>query len=247
MQANNIYKGDCLELMKDIQTGCIDMILCDLPYGTTACKWDTFIPFDKLWEQYNRIIKDNGAIVLFGAEPFSSHLRLSNLKNYKYDWVWEKERGTGFLNAKKQPLRIIENILVFYKKQCVYTPQMVGSEKRVKKRLNKPQTTDNYSFSMQPVKSEYKGRYPTNYLMFNRDKTKIHPTQKPVALLEYLIKTYSNEGELVLDNCAGSGSTGVACQNLKRKYILMEKEEKYYNISKERLSENDKRLKEQLF
>ena len=250
MQANNIYKGDCLELMKDIETGSIDMILCDLPYGTTACKWDTVIPFGKLWEQYNRVIKDNGAIVLFGSEPFASTLRTSNLKMYRYDWVWDKRYPANYPLAKKQPLKRHENICVFSKKTHNYYPQMKKRDKPIRKGANKGARVFNEGLSKQEyIGKVYTHSYPTTIQTYptRKEGKAIHPTQKPVALLEYLIKTYSNEGELVLDNCAGSGSTGVACQNLKRKYILMEKEGKYYDIAKERLSENDKRLKEQLF
>ena len=175
-------------------------------------------------------------IVLFGSEPFSSALRMSNIKGYKYDWVWIKEQGTGFLNAKKQPLRDNEQISVFYKKQPNYNPQMVGNDKRVVRRKNKPQPTDNYGFSMQPTESVYFGRYPTNTLLFKRDAEKKHPTQKPVALMEYLIKTYTNKGETVLDFTMGSGSTGVAAKNLNRKFIGIELDETYFNIAKERIT-----------
>ena len=233
-----LLKGDCLEVMKGIESGSIDAIITDPPYGTTACKWDSVIDFELMWEQLNRIIKPNGAIVLFGSEPFSSALRMSNIKNYKYDWVWLKEQGTGFLNAKRQPLRNNEQISVFYKKQCVYNPQMIGNEKRIVKRKNKPQTTDNYGFSMQPTESVYYGRYPNNTLIFNRDKNKLHPTQKPIALMEYLIKTYTNENETVLDFTMGSGSTGVACVNTNRNFIGIEMDDKYFDIATERINLN---------
>lgn len=256
MEVNNVYKGDCLELMQDIETASIDMILCDLPYGTTQCKWDTVIPFDKLWEQYNRIIKTNGAIVLFGTEPFSSHLRISNLKDYKYDWVWDKKKVTGFLNCKKQPLRNAENVSVFYRKQPTYTPQPYKKKTAGSLGVRKPKQAEVYGQYDTPDYNTddnligYPRTIITDIPVLNnisKDKAGLHPTQKPVALLEYLIKTYSDKDELILDNCAGSGSTGVACQNLKRNYILMEKEEKYYNIIIERLAENQKKLNEQLF
>lgn len=231
-----LMQGDCLERMKEIESGSVDMILTDPPYGTTACKWDSIIPLEPMWEQLKRIIKPNGAIVLFGAEPFSSVLRLSNLKQFKYDWVWVKEQGTGFLNAKKQPLRNSEQISVFYAKQPTYNPQMVGSETRVVKRKNKPQPTQNYGFSMQPIESVYRGRYPLNTLTFSRDKDKIHPTQKPVELMEYLIKTYTKESETVLDFTMGSGSTGVAAKNLNRNFIGIELGENYFKIAQDRIN-----------
>ena len=233
-----IKQGDCLEKMKDIPDKSIDMILCDLPYGTTACKWDVVIPFEPLWEQYERVIKDNGAIVLFGSEPFSSYLRMSNIKNYKYDWVWDKKLGTGFLNSKKQPLRRIENIIVFYKKQCCYYPIMRKGVKRFKGHKG--------NHSLDKIYSDYKATnvindeyYPTSILEFsNAVKTgKLHPTQKPVSLLEYLIKTYTLEGETVLDNCMGSGSTGVACINTKRNFIGIEKDDKYFEVAKKRIAD----------
>ena len=237
----SIKQGDCLELMKEIQDNSIDMILCDLPYGTTACKWDDVIPFDKLWEQYERITKDNGAIVLFGQEPFSSLLRISNLKTYKYDWYWEKERLTNISQVKRRAGKTVETISVFYKKQPTYNPQM--SIYTGPKRTNKVKNgklgilTDNQNKKVY----EYKDnglRYPTQILKFQRDclTCNLHPTQKPVALLEYLIKTYTNEKETVLDNSMGSGSTGVACQNTNRNFIGFELDEHYFQIAKERLN-----------
>ena len=233
----SLYQGDCLELMKDIPDKSIDMILCDLPYGTTACKWDNVIPFEPLWEQYNRIIKDNGAVVLFGSEPFSSYLRMSNIKNYKYDWIWEKEQGIGNLNANKMPLKKTENISVFYKRLPIYNPQFtVGKIYEIKRDYN-----SNVIFGKTGTKQGYVTkndgkRYPTNILIYKRElKHRLHPTQKPVALLEYLIKTYTNENEIVLDNCMGSGSTGVACLNTNRNFIGIELNENYFNIAKERI------------
>lgn len=204
-----ILLGDCLELMKDIPNGNIDMILADLPYGTTACKWDTILPFDKLWEQYNRIIKPNGAIVLFGAEPFSSLLRTSNINGYKYEWVWVKSRPIGFLNVKKMPLKNTELISIFYNNQPTYNPQDVV--KINKKRINDNSKNGNNKTGLSghnggKMKGEYiqeYTNYPTQVLNFASERG-LHPTQKPIALFEYLVKTYTNEGDLVLDNTAGS-------------------------------------------
>jgi len=235
-----LYNGDCLELMKDIPDGSIDMILCDLPYGTTQCKWDNIIPFEPLWEQYNRIIKNNGAIVLFGTEPFSSTLRLSNLKNYKYDWIWDKVKGTGFLNAKRQPMRNHELLSVFYKKQCLYNPQKTFGHKLKKSYRSKELQTDVYGEMKNDYTYESTERYPRSIQVFPTDtqNSSLHPTQKPVALCEYMIKTYTNENEIVLDNCLGSGSTGIAAINLNRKFIGMELDNTYFNIAKERIISN---------
>ena len=233
-----LYKGDCLEIMKEIPDKSIDMILCDLPYGTTACKWDSIIPFEPLWEQYNRVIKDNGAIVLFGSEPFSSYLRLSNVKYYKYDWKWDKIRGVGHLNAKRRPMMCTEDIMVFYKKQCDYNPQM--RDRDVPKVSKNNATQEVYG----KTKENFVGnildkKYPLNLISFSKSSSKdmlLHPTQKPVALLEYLIKTYTNEGEIVLDNCMGSGSTGEACVNTNRRFIGIEKDDKYFDIAYNRIN-----------
>ena len=244
---NQIIHGDCLEVMKWIPSGSIDMILCDLPYGTTACKWDTVIPFAPLWEQYERVIKDNGAIVLFGQEPFSSYLRVSNIENFKYDWYWEKERLTNIAQVKKRPGKTVETISVFYKKQCTYNPQMQKYEG--KKRTNKVKNGKLGKLIDDGTKrvKEYQDtgwRYPTQVLSFQRDilTSNLHPTQKPVALCEYLIKTYTNEGETVLDNCAGSFTTAVACDNTNRNWICIEKEEEYCNIGLTRVNDNRERL-----
>ena len=225
--------------MKDIPDGSVDLVLCDLPYGTTQCKWDTVIPFKSLWKQYNRIIKDNGAIVLFGSEPFSSLLRISNLENYKYDWYWDKIRGVGHLNAKKQPMKNVETISVFYKKQCLYNPQMRDRDKpRVSKNNNTQQvfgkSQDNF------IGETLNKKYPITLLTYSKssqEDMKYHNSQKPVALLEYLIQTYTNEGETVLDNCMGSGSTGVACMNTKRKFIGIELDDTYFGIAKNRIEQ----------
>ncbi len=235
----DLRKGDCLELMKDIPDKSVDMILCDLPYGTTACKWDVIIPFNKLWEQYNRIIKDNGAIALFCCQPFTSVLVNSNLKGYKHHWIWLKNRGTGFQVAKYRPMMKTEDIIVFTKKgeKINYYPQMI--------KLDKPYFSKNASSTngTNPLSHFNKGgklvdsKYPTNVLEFSKVAQPIHPTQKPVALLEYLIKTYTNENDIVLDNCMGSGSTGVACVNTNRNFIGIEKDEKYFNIAKQRIEE----------
>ena len=225
--------------MKLIPSGSIDAIITDPPYGTTQCKWDSVIPFKPMWEQLSRIIKPNGAILLFGSEPFSSALRMSNIKNYKYDWVWEKSKATNFLNAKKQPLRAKENILVFYKKQPTYNPQMTKG-KSYNKGIRKKQTKDDVygSFNQTEVKSEG-NRYPRDVLYFKTAETEgktFHKTQKPVKLMEYLIKTYTNENETVLDFTMGSGSTGVAAKNLNRSFIGIEMDNKYFEIAKERIN-----------
>ena len=234
---NKIICGDCLEIMKDIPDKSIDMILCDLPYGTTACKWDTVIPFEPLWEQYERVIKDNGAIVLFGSEPFSSVLRMSNIKNYKYDWKWDKVKPSTGLHAKIMPLKDYEDIMVFYKKKAIYNPQM----KEANIRIDKPRIANNgEAFGGKEILRQHKNNglsYPRAILRFSNanQNNRLHPTQKPVTLFEYLIKTYTNEGDLVLDNCCGSGTTGVACKNTKRNFIQIEQEQNYCKIAEERL------------
>ena len=246
---NKILHGDCLELMKDIPDKSIDMILCDLPYGTTECKWDAIIPFDKLWEQYERIIKNNGAIVLTGAEPFSSLLRTSNLKIYKYDWVWDKVKGTGYLNAKKQPMRNHEIVSVFYKEQCIYNPQKTfGHNKKVSFRKKELQA-EVYGKTNQDYRYESTERYPRSIQVFSTDtqNSSLHPTQKPVALFEYLIKTYTNEGETVFDNCAGSFTTAIAAINTNRQYICIEKDPVYFNIGENRIEKHLKEKQNDLF
>ena len=228
-----LIHGDCLELMKQIPDKSIDMILCDLPYGTTACKWDTVIPFEPLWEQYNRIIKDNGAIVLFGKNPFTSVLVLSNLGCYKYNLVWQKDNHDNPLMAKKRFLNITEDILIFYKKQCLYNPQgVIRVDKKTRQGRGESLSQKN---KRQSEYTQQYTNYPKNILKFKRDLPNVHPTQKPVALLEYLIKTYTNEGETVLDNCMGSGSTGVACVNTGRSFVGIELDEKYFYIAKQRI------------
>ena len=233
----NLYQGDCLEVMKEIKDKSIDMILCDLPYGTTKCKWDVIIPFDKLWEQYNRVIKDNGAIVLFGSEPFSSKLRISNLRMYKYDWIWKKTKAQGFLNSKKMPLKDYENICVFYKRLPVYNPQGIIYGNFQNDRKSKYIKGEDIYGKEKEFGISHMSNFPKQIIEFSNPsgKGQLHPTQKPVELLEYLIKTYTNENDLVLDNCMGSGSTGVACKNLNRNFIGIELDENYFNIAKERI------------
>lgn len=232
-----LIQGDCLEVMKTIPDKSIDMILCDLPYGTTACKWDSVIPFEPLWEQYNRIIKDSGAIVLFGSEPFSSKLRMSNLKMYKYDWVWNKKKAGNIFLAKYQPMKNHENILVFGKNTINYYPIMIPLKKVKKSKNYGTGETMGGNREKEDIVYTYTHKNPVSILEFSNavQKGKLHPTQKPVELLEYLIKTYTNEGELVLDNCMGSGSTGVACKNTNRDFIGIELDEKYFNIAKSRI------------
>lgn len=234
-----LFNGDCLEVMKQIPDKSVDMILCDLPYGTTACKWDTVIPFDKMWEQYKRIIKDNGAIVLFGQEPFSSMLRMSNRKMYRYDWIWQKSKYSNFLCLKKQPAKNFENICVFYKKQPIYNPQMLFGKPYIDKRT-KNRTVgrqQKYGTKTCDVIINNGTRYPNCTISFaNGNNKTLHPTQKPVALCEYLIKTYTNEGDTVLDNCMGSGTTGVACKNLGRGFIGIEIDPTYYKIAENRIN-----------
>lgn len=228
-----IYNGDCLEIMKDIPDRIVDMILCDLPYGTTQNKWDSVIPLVPLWDQYWRILKEDGVIVLTAAQPFTSILVSSQIKYFKYEWIWEKHTATGFLNAKKQPLRNHESICVFYKNQCLYNPQW--GEGKPYKTMTGSQTSNYNDFVKTETISDGR-RYPVSVQKFNKDKIKIHPTQKPVALFEYLIKTYSNEGEVILDNCSGSGTSAIAAINLNRQWICMEQDEKYYNESVKRIS-----------
>ena len=236
-----IYKGDCLEVMdKLIKQGIkVDMILTDPPYGTTACKWDSVIPFDAMWERLNKLIKNNGAIVLFGSEPFSSKLRCSNLKNYKYDWVWNKKLAGNGILAKRQPLKIHENVIVFNSK--IYIPQMTTGKLRRKLTNNLKISEINGGDGVKRANETFNDQYyPTSIQEFsiaNLRRGRLHPTQKPVELLEYLIKTYTNEGEIVLDFTMGSGSTGVACVNTGRKFIGIELDDKYFEISKSRLNE----------
>lgn len=260
-----LKQGDCLELMKSIPDKSIDMILCDLLYGMTKNKWDSVIDFDLLWQQYERIIKDNRAIVLFGSQPFTSELIHSNIRNFKYEWIWEKQKASNFMSAKNQPLKYHENICVFSYGKHIYNPQkykvleldeiMTYSKKQMKymletrdydrfgkidKRktvLNPKTNKDHLGNSIIRIRNADDGtRFPKSVIKINKSINKnVHPTQKPVALLEYLIKTYTNENEVILDNCMGSGSTGIACLNTNRKFIGFELDEKYFEIAKNRL------------
>ena len=247
---NEIIHGNCLEVMRQFPDKSIDMILCDLPYGTTACEWDAVIPFEPLWEQYERVIKDNGAIVLFGMQPFTSALVMSNPKLFKYDWCWKKPRGTGHLNANKQPLRDKEDILVFYKKQPTYNPQYTRGEPYTSKSgknsrvFEKGETTYGRFMKGREFANDNNGfRYPKQVLEFGVvERNTLHPTQKPVALFEYLIKTYTNEGEIVLDNCIGSGTTAIAALNTGRFFIGIEKDKHYYEIAVERVNNHKAQL-----
>ena len=245
-----LIQGDCLEEMAKLPDNSIDMILTDAPYGTTACKWDSIIPIEPMWKQLKRVIKPNGAIVLFGSEPFSSHLRISNLNQFKYDWIWDKINGSNFLNAKKQPLRSSEIISVFYKKPTTYNPQLID---RLKKNIRDLRTIygDGSSTVYGATKVDYmynEGReiplakgYPKNIITINNKNNEchpskiLHPTQKPVALMEYMIRTYTNVGETVLDFTMGSGTTGVACKNLNRSFIGIELDKEYFEIAEKRI------------
>jgi len=224
---------DCLEGMKYIDDKSIDMILCDLPYGMTWAKWDSIISFEDLWKQYNRIIKDNSAIVLFSSQPFTSKLINSNMKNYKYTWYWIKNIKGNYLNAKRQPLRQVEEINIFNKHK--YFPQGIKEYNKIGRSGSGAKTTlQNYSNEW----FQEKTGYPSNVLYYDLDKEKLHPTQKPIALCEYLIKTYTNEGEIVLDNCIGSGTTAIACINTNRNYIGFELDKEYYEIAKNRINKH---------
>ena len=241
IEIDKIYNEDCLTGMQKIDDKSIDCIICDLPYGTTKCSWDIIIPFDKLWEQYNRIIKDNGAIILFGQEPFSSLLRASNLKDYRYDIYWQKERLTNIMQVKRRVGKDVETISIFYKNQCTYNPQMVKYDgpKRGNKvkngKLGKLVDDNNDKKVFEYNDTGF--RYPTQVWKFKRDilTSNIHPTQKPIALYEELIKTYSNPGDLLLDNCSGSGTIAIAALNTERHFIGFETNENYYNESLKRI------------
>lgn len=230
----SLHNGDCLELMKDIPDGSVDMILCDLPYGMTRNKWDSVVDLEALWVQYRRIVKQNGAIVLHCMQPFTTRLINSNPKDFRYCWVWDKSQISGFLNAKRRPLVRHEDIAVFYQKQPTYNPQMRKGKMRRKGTNGRASTNYNRFELLGVVNDDY---YPTSILDFALPRYKDgHPTQKPVPLLEYLIKTYTNPGDVVLDNCMGSGSTGVACVNTKRMFIGMELDKEYYDIAVRRIA-----------
>ena len=244
-----LIQGECITEMQKIESGSVDAIITDPPYGTTACKWDSVIPFDLMWEQLNRIIKPKGAIVLFGSEPFSSALRMSNIKNYKYDWIWDKCRPTGFANVKKQPMRQCEFISVFYKKQVTYNRQWLIKDVQ-NRRPNKVETNIKNPYkgtdTMGTIKPKFSDEFddtrknPINLIRFsNPNYKKKHPTQKPVALMEYLIKTYTNKNETVLDFTMGSGTTGVAAKNLNRSFIGIEQDPNYFKIAEERINKYD--------
>ena len=240
----DLRQGDCLELMKDIPDGSIDMILCDLPYQVTnSCSWDVIIPFEPLWEQYKRIIKSNGCIALTASNKFHYNLVSSNLGMYKYEWVWEKTQATGHFNAKKRPMNAHEFVDIFYNKQPTYNPQKTQGHKPTNT-YTKYVDTVNKTQVYGKCKEDISGggetdRYPRSVIVFPSDKQTcyLHPTQKPVALMEYLIRTYTDEGETVLDNCMGSGTTGVACINTNRNFIGIELDEGYFNIAEQRIVE----------
>ena len=240
MEDVKLYKGDCLEVMdKLIVEGVkVDAIICDLPYGTTACKWDTIIPFDKLWEQYERIIKPNGAIVLTASQPFTSALIMSNTNMFRYEWIWEKTLFSNFALVKKQPAKLHENILVFYKKQPTYNPQMQEGKPYSDKPRKRTMGVINDAIGMKKAIENKGERYPSSVQKFsNGNNGTQHPTQKPIELFEYLIKTYTNENETVLDNTMGSGTTGVACKNTNRRFIGIEKDDKYFEIAENRIKQ----------
>ena len=244
----NLIKGDCLEVMKQIPSGSVDAIITDPPYGTTACKWDSVISFDLMWEQLNRIIKPNGAIVLFGSQPFTSALIMSNPKNFKYEWIWQKTRVTGNLNAKQMPLKAHESVLVFANKKATYYPIKTQAPEHLidkRKNVNPSKVKDGGAYNgskgfINVRKKDDGTRYPTTIQKFkNPNNNSLHPTQKPVLLMEYLIKTYTNENETVLDFTMGSGSTMVACQNTNRNGIGIEQDDKYFEIAKQRIKALD--------
>lgn len=232
--------GDCLDVLKSVESGSADMVLADLPYGTTACKWDNVIPFEPLWSELNRVCKSTAAMVMFGQEPFISQMVMSNLENQKYKWIWDKKFAGNFSTANKRPLNTVEEVCVFYRKQPTYNPQMVLRDKPITsgKRCNPGnRSKSGLPTAYEAPKKNYDKKYPTAILHFPRElgRAKLHPTQKPVALLEYLIKTYTNEGDTVLDPTMGSGSTGVACKNLNRKFIGIEKDCGYFEIARDRI------------
>ena len=235
-----LYEGECLALMAKLPDASVDMILCDLPYGTTACKWDTVIPFEPLWAQYRRVAKRNAAIVLTASQPFTTALIASNMREFRYCWVWDKALPTGHLNAKRQPLRVTEDVAVFYREQPTYVPQKTSGHKRKVARRQYVKSGDGsqvYGAESRDTFYDSTERYPTGIIEISnaRQVGKVHPTQKPVALMEYLIRTYTQEGETVLDNCMGSGTTGVACVNTGRQFIGIELDETHFNTSCGRL------------
>jgi len=243
VEPSNIYCGDCLELMPHIADKSVDMVLCDLPYGTTVCKWDVVIPFEPLWEQYHRICKPNAPIVLFSQQPFTSALIMSNPSMFRYEWIWEKANGTGFLNAKKMPMKAHENICVFYDKLPTYNPQMWKSIPYRRRPSGNEKQYNGYGEYKLTNEYDSDMRYPKDVIKFQMDddfynsnvSRHLHPTQKPVDLLRYLVLTYTNKGGVILDNCMGSGSTIVAAIKEKRRYIGIEKDEHYFKVAKRRI------------
>lgn len=231
-----IINDDCLNYLPNIQDNSIDLILCDIPYGTTACSWDSVIDMDRLWSEYWRVAKPDAAIVLTAAQPFTSMLVASQVKHFKYEWIWQKPQGVGFLTAKHQPLKNHESVLVFYKKKPTYNPQMrTGFKPYVSGKKNAGDCYGGYKGS-EDYRSKSEGdRYPVTILEFPRDKEKLHPTQKPVALMEYMIKTYTNAGDVVLDNCMGSGTTAIAALNTGRRFVGIEQDKAYFEIASERI------------
>lgn len=228
-----LMQGNCLELMSELPDSSVDMIMCDLPYGTTACKWDSILPFDKLWKQYRRIAKEKAAIVLTASQPFTTMLAASNLGMFRYTWVWEKTRPTGFQNANKMPMRSHEDVLVFFKKRGTYNPQGLQDCGSVNRRGSPGENWQRNPNVVNEYKQEKRG-YPRTVIKFASEGG-FHPTQKPVSLMEYLIRTYTNEGDVVLDNCMGSGTTGVACINTGRRFIGMELDPTYFEVARKRI------------
>lgn len=238
MSKYELHLGDCLEVMKSIPDGSVDLILCDLPYGTTACKWDSVIPFDPLWEQYRRIAKTNAAIVLTASQPFTTSLIASNMKEFRYCWVWQKTIATNFMLLKKQPGKKHEDVAVFYRKQPTYNPQMVPGEPYSDKPRKRTVGVHGDAVTMKKPIENSGTRYPSSVVKFsNGNNGNVHPTQKPVALMEYLILTYNNEGDTVMDNCMGSGTTGVACMNTGRRFIGIEMDAGYFQVAQGRIME----------
>lgn len=240
IEKDHIYNMDCLEGMRLIPDGTIDAVICDLPYGTTACAWDSVIPFDKLWEHYRRVCKPNAAIVLFSQQPFTSTLVMSNPQMFRYEWIWQKEMGTGFLNAKKMPLKDHENVMVFYRDLPTYNPQMKQGEPY---RCKNGALSNNYGHREQVETINNGERYPTTIIKYDRDKDKFHPTQKPVDLLRYLVLTYTNEGDTVLDNCMGSGTTAIACIKERRHFIGFELSKEYFDKAVRRIKAEQAQLR----
>lgn len=235
-----LMQGNCLERMKEIPDECIDLILTDPPYGTTACKWDSVLPLEPMWDQLRRVIKPNGVIIMTAAQPFTSILVCSNLDMFKYDWVWEKPSAKGHLNAKKQPMRAHESVLVFYKKQPTYNPIMTDGHVRKVSFKRKTLSSNVYNKNTSDTSYDSTKRYPRSVQLIKQDtqKSSLHPTQKPVELMEYMIKTYTDEGETVLDFTMGSGTTGIACVNTGRKFVGIELDGDYFNVAKERIMDS---------